>query len=254
MFAERISGVIDGARTLTRLDKLSHLIWQAYAAGAVGDDGAQALAERLSARKSAVRGEVKPVGIPAGRSSIFPVRKAQIPPDRKASISRRRLLAASGPLPPRLAAQFTMGQLAVLRIVGDEVRDRGSCSLTIAEIAARAGVCRSLAQNGIKEAAAIGLITVQERRRQGQKNLPNIVRIMSSEWISWIKRGPKSSPLATRGRPGSIGCKKENPTDTTRNNLYDKEGVRVFGRPSDASKLAYVSYRDTLQPQRLAGR
>ena len=47
-------------------------------------------------------------------------------------------LAASGPMPPALAAHFTVGQLAVLRIVGDEVRANGSCALTLAEIGARA--------------------------------------------------------------------------------------------------------------------
>lgn len=215
MFAERLSAAIDGARTLSRLDRLSHIIWQGYASGAVGDDGAQSLAERLSTRKGVVRGEVKPVGIPPGRASIFPVRKAQIPPDRKASMSRRRALAASGPLPPRLAARFTIGQLAALRIVGDEVRDRGVCSITIAEVAARAGVCRSLVQSAIREAASLGLVTVQERRRRGEKNLPNVVRIVSREWGMWIRRGPKASPLSVRGQPQGIGFKNFDPTNTT---------------------------------------
>jgi len=46
-------------------------------------------------------------------------------------------------MPPALAAKFTQGELAVLRIVADEVRRTGSCVRTVAEIAARAGVCRA---------------------------------------------------------------------------------------------------------------
>ena len=94
------------------------------------------------ARRKALRGEIKPVGIPPGRPSIFPPRRPQRAPVRAVAIARRRHLAASGPMPPALAAKFTVCELAVLRIVGDEVSGQGACALTIDEIAARAGVCR----------------------------------------------------------------------------------------------------------------
>ena len=72
-FCNQMAAAIDGARTLTRLDHLSRSIWQSLAAGAVADDDAQALAERLHARRSVVRGEIKPVGIPpAGPRSSRP--------------------------------------------------------------------------------------------------------------------------------------------------------------------------------------
>src|SRR3954463_3656812 len=64
-FCDQMAAAIDGARTLTRLDHLSRSIWQALAAGAVGDDDAQALAERLHAHRSPLRGDLKPVGLPA---------------------------------------------------------------------------------------------------------------------------------------------------------------------------------------------
>src|SRR5881392_1867552 len=63
-FCDQMAAAIDGARAFTRLDHLSRSIWQGLAAGAVGDDDAQALAERLHARRSLLRGEIKPVGIP----------------------------------------------------------------------------------------------------------------------------------------------------------------------------------------------
>src|SRR5215218_10335517 len=61
-FCNQMTAAIDGARTLTRLDHLSRSIWQGLAAGAVGDDDAQSLAERLHARRSLIRGDLKPVG------------------------------------------------------------------------------------------------------------------------------------------------------------------------------------------------
>jgi hypothetical protein len=211
MFCDQMTAAIDGARTLTRLDHLSRAIWQGLAAGAVADDDAQALAERLHARRSIVRGEIKPVGIPAGRPSIFPPRRLQRAPKRPVAIARRRHLAASGPMPPALACKFTVSELAVLRIVGDEVRQHGHCARCVDELAARAGVCRSMVKNAIREAARLGLLIVQERRREGRRNLPNVVRIVSKEWTSWLTRGGQPTRPSAEPR---IGVKKIAPTDS----------------------------------------
>src|SRR5215207_5526884 len=210
-FCNQMAAAIDGARTLTRLDHLSRSIWQGLAAGAVADDDTQALAERLHARRSVLRGEIKPVGIPAGRHSIFPPRRLQRAPQRPVAIARRRHLAASGPMPPALACKFTVSELAVLRIIGDEVRQRGHCDRCVDELAARAGVCRRMVQTALREAARLGLLTIEERRREGCRNLPNVVRIVSKEWTMWLVRGGRSSrsPAAPL-----IGCKKVRPTDS----------------------------------------
>ena len=186
MFAQQIAEAVTRAHTLTRLDHLSRSIWQAMVANAVSDDEAQNLAELIHARRSVVRGEVRPVGIPPGRSSIFPPRRLQRPALRPVAIARRRHLAAAGPMPPALACRFTVGELATLRIVGDEVRQHGHCDRTLGEIAARAGVSRSTAKNAIRAAAAMGLLTIQERRREGRVNLPNILRVVSREWLQWL--------------------------------------------------------------------
>jgi hypothetical protein len=211
LFNDTMSAAIDGARTLTRLDHLSKSIWQALAAEAVGDDDAQALAERLHARRSVLRGEIKPVGLPPCRPSIFPPRRLQRAPQRSVAIARRRHLAASGPMPPSLACKFTVSELAVLRIVGDEVRQHGCCDRSIAELAARAGCGRTTAQNAIRQGARLGLLTVQERRREGRKNDTNVIRILSKEWTLWLTKGgrparPKAEAL--------IGFKKASPTDS----------------------------------------
>ncbi len=209
-FCAQMADAIDDARTLTRLDHLSRSIWQGVAAGAVDDDAAQALAEQLHARRKALRGDLMPVGIPAGRASIFPPRRLQRPPVRSVAITRRRQLAASGPMPPALACKFTTGELAVLRIVGDEVRRHRRCDRSIDEIAARAGVCRRLAQNAIREAARLGLVTVEERRREGRRNETNLIRVVSAAWSAWLR----------------IGCKELHPTDK---GLENKGGFAAKG-------------------------
>src|SRR3954468_7111040 len=138
MFADTMSAAIDAARTLTKLDHLSVDIWKAWGSGQIADE-AQLLAMQLEARREALRGDIKAVGIPPGRPSIFPPRRPQRAPVRAEAIARRRPLAASGPMPPALACKFTVSELAVLRIVGDEVHQHGQCDRCVDEIAARAG-------------------------------------------------------------------------------------------------------------------
>jgi hypothetical protein len=59
-----------------------------------------------------------------------------------------RVLAASGPLPPRLAARFTTGCMAVLRVIADGTKgNAGLCIKSVAELAARAGVCHRLGRS-----------------------------------------------------------------------------------------------------------
>src|SRR5919199_91494 len=103
---------------------------------------------------------------------------------------------------PRLAAWFTVGEADALKVVADEVREHGKCDRTLGEIAARAGVGRTTVQNALRQAARLGLLAVQERRRPGARSLSNVIRIVSAEWRSWLERGRKGG-----------GFKVVNPTD-----------------------------------------
>src|SRR3954454_22191501 len=114
---------------------------------------------------------------------------------------------------PPLDRRFA-GELAVLRIVGEEVRQHGQCDRCVDEIAARAGVCRSLVKNAIRTAARLGLLTVEERRREGRRNLPNLVRVVSKEWTIGRARGRRTTgPAAEPQAAPLIGVKKITPTD-----------------------------------------
>jgi hypothetical protein len=192
MFINALTSAIDAAYP-KQIDYLSRQLWQAHAAGHIGDEDAQALAERLHGRRGVAQGALfrpggsqtppKPMGLPAGFKRA-PEAKS---PDRRRSIERRRRLAASGPMPPALAAQYTVGELAVLRIVGDEIHAKGTCTASLGEIAPRAGVCRKLVQLTLRRAARDGLITIERRPRPGRKNLTNVVRIISAEWLTWLR-------------------------------------------------------------------
>jgi hypothetical protein len=91
---------------------------------------------------------------------------------------------------------FTQGEMATLRIVGDEVRAHGVCVLSYDEIAARSGCCRTLARRAIRIAARLGLLSIEVRPRPGQKNLTNVLRIRSPEWRVWLRmdRGHGRTP------------------------------------------------------------
>lgn len=188
MFVQQIETAIATAHR-GALDTISQNIWRGLAAGALDDDDAQRLAELIHAKRELAK--VETVASFPRPGSIFPPRRKQVSPDRRASIERRRRLASSGPLPPPLAASFTTSEQAVLRIVADECRSKGACTRSIAEIAARAGVSRTTVQNTMRQARTLGLVKIEERRITGAKNLPNRITIVCKEWKTWIERGPK---------------------------------------------------------------
>ena len=253
MFHAAMQAAIEGARTLAQMDEVSRQLWQGHGSGALGDQEAQSLAERLHGRRCAIREGIRPVGTPVGRMSLFPPRRSPVSADKAASRNRRRLLACSGPMPPALAARFTTGQLAVLRIVADEITTKGVCGLCIDAIAARAGVCRRLAQNAIRLAEGDGLLTIEERRHEGRKNSPNLVRVISREWQAWMRRSgsqkrngvalgsPRTEEPAGSGEGGGtprqigIGCKAMRPTD---------KGI-TLGTSSPAEKVKKLPIRQS---------
>ena len=230
MFRATMRSAIEGARTSAQLDDLSRKIWQAHAAETVTDAEAQGLAETPHTRRGAIREAVAPIGIPLGRVSLFPAKRLQWAPERSLAIERRRRLARSGPMPPALASRFTTGQLSVLRIVGDEIARNGACALCIDAIAARAGVSRRLAQAAIRLAEGDGLLIIQERRHQGRENDPNVVRIISREWLQWLRRGGRSAAPALLG---NIGCESMRPTDRG-----DQQGRIVDTEPEKGCRQA----------------
>ena len=177
------------------LDRLSSKLWAAHGAGAVSDDQAQQLAELIQQRRQPATRHGGANLLAVARYSIqrSPEQRS---PDRRASITRRREHSATGPLPPAIAAGFTTGELAVLKVLADEWLAHGVCDRSLNELAARAGVCRSLAKRTIRQAELGGLITVQRRPRSGRKHLTSIVRIVRAEWLDWLAKGRRKTYAA----------------------------------------------------------
>src|SRR5258708_93592 len=187
-----LATAIEGAAR-PQLDDFARQVWKAHGAGIVADGQAQQLAEMIQRRR----------GQPVARGLSFALvttaryfiqrSPEQRSPDRRASLMRRREHAATGPLPPGLAAGFTTGELAVLKVVSDEWLAHGACDRSLNELAARAGVCHSLAKRAVRLAELDGLLTVQRRPRSGRKHLTNIIRIVRAEWLDWLAKGRRKA-------------------------------------------------------------
>jgi hypothetical protein len=139
-------------------------------------------------------------------------RKWQRSPDRAASLQRKRTLGGSSGLPDPIRGYYTEGERSALTVIAGEVKRHGVCDLPLDSIAAKAGVSRTTVQNALREARERGHACVQLRPCRGQKNLTNLITIVSKEWLAWIKRGPAPAR--------SIGFKSLHPTKNTDKNLY----------------------------------
>ena len=174
MFAEQLRRAVE-ASPRAELAKVAGLLWRAYAAGQVTEEQASELSDRLEARKA----------LPAPQRPAQ--RRVGSRPRSGASMERRRRWAASGALPPALAARFTLAEVAVLAVLAAEHRKGGDCRLTNKEIADVAGVCLTSVKNALRAARALNLLSIEERRLTAFRNDSNVVRITSPEWRAWLR-------------------------------------------------------------------
>jgi hypothetical protein len=139
----------------------------------------------------------------------FAPRRDQCSPERKERRDQRRTLGADGTMPDHVRRRYTEGERAVQRIIAGEVLRKGYCDLYIDEIGRRAGVARTTVQNAIRQGIACGHITRTPQRISATKNAPNIIRIVSREWLTWLTRGPA---MFIRVREGTeVGLTRPNP-------------------------------------------
>ena len=231
------------AGPLRDLDSLARQLWKAHGAGLIGDDQAQQLGERIQQRRVPAAACSLPSMLIAGTPARYTIQRSpeQRSPNRRASITRRREHAATGPLPPAIAAGFTVGELAVLKVVSDEWLAHGVCDLSRNEIGARAGVSLTVVKQAIK-LAELGhsLITVQRRPRSGRKHLTNVIRIIRADWLAWLARGRRKAyaiKACNRARPDFAvpgGAEKSPP----RSQLLRKAGSDREGRRRSAPSSA----------------
>jgi hypothetical protein len=78
--------------------------------------------------------------------------------------------------------------------------ERAATSAHVDAIAARAGTCRTVVKDAIREAQRLGLLVRIERRRAGWPWATNIIRICSREWLAWLRIGPGVGKATTHGQ------------------------------------------------------
>jgi DNA-binding Lrp family transcriptional regulator len=229
VFADEIRRAIEAASRIT-LPQVTALLWRAYGEGRVTEAEAEALSGLIEARTDAPASRRLPpieqtrcepfLGALSPNPVATPRRSTGARPRTDASLERRRRWAASGRLPPGLAASFTLAEQAVLALVAAEVVRRKDCRLAVGQLAALVGVAETTVRNAIREAVKLGLVTVEERRVTGFRNDTNIVRIVSPEWQAWMRLARKPSrefrgAEDNRSTPsGGGGCKSVKRTDT----------------------------------------
>lgn len=169
-----------------RLDDMARAIWAALA----GDQITEHDAERLSGAIEARRAETALKHSKRQMPASAPLKPVQ----RQAAIERRRRQAASGALPPSIAAQFTLGEQAALAVIARAARQQrgGPLQWFTDKIAALAGVSRSTARNAIRKAKALGFLHVTEQRVTWWRNAANKITIAAAAWIKWMGGGVKN--------------------------------------------------------------
>jgi hypothetical protein len=175
----------------------------AFCAGSITEAEYEALDALIAAKR-----ELPPVPKPAPR-------RAGSRPRTPESMERRRSWAAAGRMPPAIAARFTLGEAAVLAVMASEISKRGACRLALDQLAALAGVCRATAKRALRAAHEFGLIRIEERRLTGWRNDTNVLTIVSPEWLSWLRVGPKGGGVQTvppthTNLKNSLALKREN--------------------------------------------
>lgn len=174
MFVDELRRAAEAAARV-ELPAVSAALWKAFGTGQITEADATALSELIEARK-AVPAAPRPT--PARRGSR---------PRTDESLQRRRRWAVSGRLPPALAARFTVAELAVLAVVAAETARHGRCSLAHGHLAAVAGVSVSSVKRAMKAARDLGLVEIEVRRVSAFRNDTNMVRVVSREWLSWLR-------------------------------------------------------------------
>ena len=212
MFADEIRRAIEASSRIA-LPQVTALLWRAYGEGTVTEVEAERLSALIEARMDAsaarieAQGEIlnrplSPEG-PKRRQNTFRT-GAGSRPRTFLSLERRRRWAAAGRLPPGLAARFTTAEQAVLALIAAETVRRKDCRLAIENLAAVAGVSRSTVKNAIREARTLGLLTVEERAITGFRNDTNILRIVSLEWLAWLRLARQGDRVPNRERQAAV--------------------------------------------------
>ncbi|MCJ2009878.1 helix-turn-helix domain-containing protein [Methylobacterium sp. J-092] len=205
------------------LPAVASALWKAFGEGHLSEAEAEALSGLIEARQlSGTERSAEQAESCAGGSRSRTGSRART----DASMARRRRWAASGRLPPAIAAQFTLAEQAVLAVITVEVMKRRDCRLALDHLAALAGVSRATVRNAIRQAMVLGFVTVEERRLARFRNDTNIVCIVSREWTAWLRLARKGGNETLPPSSKEGGRKSVSGTNTPVSYPVNSEGWR----------------------------
>ena len=181
--AAEIRQALEDASTVSTVKAIAEAMWRAYGTGSITEAESEDLSAVVEMRKASLTAlaqaaaEARAMAKRASASKDAARRGSR--PRTPESLERRRRWAASGQMPPALAASYTPGEIAVLSVIATEAQAKGDCRLPIGQIAALAGVCETVVRNAVREARALGHLAVEERRLSAWRNDTNLINVVS---------------------------------------------------------------------------
>lgn len=170
-----------------KLPEVAAVLWRAYGSGHVSEAQAEELSAQIEARKALLAAAAETRAAATRRAKSTAIAHRGSAPRTPESLERRRRWAASGRMPPTLAAPFTTAEQSVLAVVAAEAARHGACTLAHGHIAAVVGVSISTVKRALRAARDRGLIEVEVRRVTAWRHDTNRVTIVSREWRAWLR-------------------------------------------------------------------
>lgn len=193
------------AGTQQQVDECAKAAWVLNGEGLIADAEMEYLAPVIEHRRKSIG-----AGVPTNRARecVRHCRPAIPLQKRAACWLRRRSLAKDCIIPTCLARAFTVSKLAVLSVIARAVMERGQLTMSLPEIAGRAGVGCTTARYAIRDAARMGLISVSENRVNGFWNRPNTIRIVCGRWFRWLKARAGYGAVRKSAGRATAGCQE----------------------------------------------
>jgi hypothetical protein len=128
-------------------------------------------------------------------------------------IEARQRIILGGFVPAKVAAGYTIAQIAVLYVLAVEHQRHGCCKLTVGRIGYLAQCCETVVHNTLRQAQRLGDIQIKRRRVSRYYSLPNLITITNRTWLAWLRLGPRRSRpwgegglLLSSELPSAQGC------------------------------------------------
>ena len=196
MFLDQLRASVEAAQSLSVISSLERTIWQTAWPAHIGDAEAQELADTLGDKRKALTAQAAakmPIGFTRPKPRITgPKKAAAIATPPPAGV----VLAVTA------QARRPFHGVRAGGAAGD--RRRHEAARQLRHVQRQDRRYRRHLQNHRQVGAAQGeglrLLTLEERRRRGQRSLTNVVRFLCTSWRQWIL----GKPTGVRNLPTTV--------------------------------------------------